>query len=300
MTNNHEQKLLTRRDVLKLAGVGLSGLVLRPMSALASGEFGETGADNAAAMLYDATKCVGCRACERACKEWNDLPPESEPPSDTTGYTWTLIKQYQEGSIESFRKYQCMHCLYPGCVSVCLVGALVKLENGPVVYDSYKCIGCRYCMMACPFGIPKYEWDKPLPLVSKCTFCADRLEKGLIPACAEACPVGALTFGTRKQMLKEAQDRIEQDPDRYIDHIYGEAEAGGTSVLFLSAVPFEELGFPTDLGSQPVAAWSETAMIATPGVVVGALVTLSSIYHFTKRRAKLESEAHGAPKVKEE
>jgi formate dehydrogenase iron-sulfur subunit len=283
MTNNHKRNVFTRRDTLKLIGLGVSGLVLRPISALASDELDEMDAGDAAAMLFDATICVGCRDCEAACKAWNDLPPEPEHPSDTTAYTWTLIKQYQEGAVESFRKYQCMHCLHPACVSVCPVGALVKLENGPVVYDDYKCIGCRYCMMACPFGIPKFEWDKSLSFISKCTFCADRLEDGLVPACAAACPVGALVFGTRNQMLEKARNRIEQNPGQYINHIYGEAEAGGTSILFLSAVPFDKLGFPT-LDSQPISAWGETAMRAVPGVILGVLATLAGIYRATKQR----------------
>jgi formate dehydrogenase iron-sulfur subunit len=234
-------------------------------------------------MLYDATLCVGCRACEAACKEWNNLPPEPDPVSDTTAHTWTLIKQYQESSIESFLKYQCMHCLEPGCVSVCTVGALSKTAEGPVVYDASKCIGCRYCQYACPFGVPKFEWENPLGLVGKCNFCADRLADGLIPACAEACPVGALTFGTRKQILKEARERIEQHPDRYVTHIYGETEAGGTSVLFLSAVPFERLGFPT-LGSTPVSHASAMLANATPVLFASATAVFSGVYWLTKRR----------------
>lgn len=287
MINDHEQGLLTRRDVLKLAGVGVGGLLLRSAPALASDE---VAAENAAAMLYDATRCVGCRACETACKEWNKLPPEPEPPSDLTAHTWTLIKQYQEGPIVSFRKYQCMHCLHPGCVSVCTVGALRKTEQGPVVYDASKCIGCRYCQYGCPFGVPKFEWEKALGLIGKCTFCADRLAQGLMPACAEACPVGALTFGTRKQMLEEARDRIARHPDRYVDHIYGETEAGGTSVLFLSAVPFDKLGFP-DLGPEPVAEASVTVMNATPTIITLAVVLLSGLYWFLNRAGMGKEEA---------
>ncbi|MEA3338401.1 MAG: hydrogenase 2 operon protein HybA [Chloroflexota bacterium] len=283
MTNDHGQKpshTLTRRELLKLAGVGAGGLLLRPELAYASGE---VDAENAAAMLYDATKCVGCRACEVACREWNDLPPEAEFPSDTTAHTWTLIKQYQGESSESFRKYQCMHCLDPACVSVCTVGALSKTEDGPVVYDTSKCIGCRYCQYACPFGVPKFEWENPLGLIGKCTFCADRLTDGLIPACAEACPAGALTFGTREQVLKEAKKRIEQNPERYIDHVYGEMEGGGTSVLFLSDIPFEELGLPT-LGSAPVTHASVMVANATPVTFATAAAVFSGIYWLTKRR----------------
>jgi len=176
-----------------------------------------------------------------------------------------------------------MHCLHPACVSVCTVGALSKTEEGPVVYDTSKCIGCRYCQYACPFGVPKFEWENPLGLIGKCTFCADRLADGLIPACAEACPAGALTFGTRKQMLQEARKRIEQNPDRYIDHIYGETEGGGTSILFLSDIPFEELGFPT-LGSAPVTHASVMVANATPVTFATAAAVFSGIYWLTKRR----------------
>ena len=273
---------LTRRDVLKLAGVGAGGLLLQPASALASGEVDP---DNGAAMLYDATMCVGCRSCEAACKEWNDLPPEPEPVSDTTAHTWTLIKQYQDESVQAFRKYQCMHCLHPGCVSVCTVGALTKSDQGPVVYNVNKCIGCRYCQYACPFGVPKFEWEQALGLIGKCTFCADRLADGLIPACAAACPVGALSFGTRSEMLDEARSRISQHPDRYFDHIYGETEAGGTSILFLSPVSFEKLGFPA-LGSDAVAGASEAIARGTPVIAITAAAVFSGIYWLTKRQGK--------------
>jgi formate dehydrogenase iron-sulfur subunit len=283
MTNDHKRELLTRRDVLKLAGVGASGLLLRPDTAYASGG---VDAENRVAMLYDATRCVGCRTCEAACKECNYLPPEPEPPSDLTARTWTLVKQYREGSAESFCKYQCMHCEHPACVSVCPVQALHKLERGPVVYDSEKCIGCRYCMAACPFHIPKIDWDKTLPVIAKCTFCADRTVGGRMPACAEACPVGALTFGTRKEVLEEARSRIAQHPDRYINHIYGETEAGGTSWLYISSVPFVKLGFP-EFDSEPVPQLSENvAIYGTPSMLAGVAALLGGVYWVTRRRTE--------------
>jgi formate dehydrogenase iron-sulfur subunit len=297
MTNDYEPKLLTRRDVLKLGGVSASGLVLRPISALASGEASGAVANYTVAVLYDATMCVGCRACEAACKEWNKLPPEPEPPSGLTPYTWTLIKQYREGPVESFRKYQCMHCEHPACVSACPVQALYKLEKGPVVYDSKKCIGCRYCMVACPFHVPRIDWNKALPVITKCTFCADRIADGLMPACVDACPVGALTFGTREQILKEARARIKQHPDRYIDHIYGETEAGGTSWMYISSIPFEKLGFP-ELESEPVPELSENvAIYGTPSMLVGVAALLGGVYWVTQRRteqmAKSDVEGKG-------
>ncbi len=206
-----KRNLLSRRDWLKLVGAaGAGALALgAPETTFASGA-GDTA--NAAAMLLDATRCVGCKACEVACKEWNDLPPENEPPTDTTAYTWTLIKQYQEGIMQSFRKVQCLHCLHPACVSVCTVGALRKTEKGPVVYDAGKCIGCRYCVVACPYGSRSFNWKDPRKapnlaelentyptrmrgVVEKCTFCDERLARGEQPACVEACDNDEMVFG---------------------------------------------------------------------------------------------------------
>jgi formate dehydrogenase iron-sulfur subunit len=287
VTNDHERKTVTRREVLKLAGAGASTLLLRVDSAHA---MDEVVADDAAAVLYDATRCVGCRACEEACKAWNKLPPDAEPPSDLTANNFTLIKQVQKGSVESFRKYQCMHCLHPACVSACPVQALQKSKDGPVVYDARKCIGCRYCMVACPFHIPRIDWSDPLPVIAKCTFCADRVADGQIPACAEACPVEALTFGTREQVLEEARSRIKQYPDRYIDHIYGETEAGGTSWMYVSSVPFSELGLP-ELGSEPIPALSDNvAIYGTPSMLFGVAALLGGIYWATSRRAEGKQE----------
>jgi len=215
-------------------------------------------------VLYDATKCIGCRACQVACKQWNEcracqvackqwneLPAEKttnsgtyENPPRMSAYTFTKINftevEYNGEFKWVFNKQQCMHCQEPGCAEACIVGALVKTEEGPVTYDDGKCIGCRYCMVACPFGIPTFEWDKPLPWIRKCTFCADRQAAGLKPACVTTCPTGALKFGERDELIVEAQRRIAEHPDRYVNHIYGAQEVGGTSWLYLSPVPFEE------------------------------------------------------------
>lgn len=260
-------------------------------------------------VLVDLNRCMGCRACQVACKAWNDNPGEvtlclgcyDNPPS-LSADTWSIIQfdeQEEGGRLHwVFTKRQCMHCEHASCVSACPVSALQKLENGAVVYDGKRCIGCRYCMMACPFRVPKFEWDTPLPFIRKCTFCADRQAEGLEPACVKACPTDALTFGERAELVAEAHRRIAARPDKYVNHVYGEHEIGGTSWMYLSPVPFEALRFPT-LDTRPAAAWSEAAMIATPGVIVGAVALLSGVHWLTKRRMRLESEASSAPRGEE-
>jgi formate dehydrogenase iron-sulfur subunit len=247
--------------------------------------------DNGMAMLYDSTKCIGCRACQNACKEWNRNPPEAG--ADLSADTWTLIQVAKpEGSDEwAFLKRQCMHCLHPACVSACPVGALQQTEQGAVVYDPDRCIGCRYCMVACPFGVPKLEWEETLPYIRKCTFCVDRLKDGLEPACAAACPVGALVFGERESLVAEAENRIRSNPDKYVNHIYGKEELGGTSMLYLSHIPFEELGLPT-LGSEPVTRLSEVvATYGTPSVALSVATLLGGLYYwFTRREKSIEAE----------
>jgi len=293
----HTPLLLSRREALKVVGSGLAALLLQPGSAFAEGG---TASRNNVAMLYDATKCVGCRACEAACNACNTLPPHDhgEHACDLTPYDWTVIKQYSEGGVMSFRKFQCMHCEHPACVSVCPVQALHKLENGPVVYEPERCIGCRYCMVACPFHVPRIDWSEPLPVISKCNFCADRLTLGLIPACAEACPVGALTFGTREEILREAHARIEQDPDLYNGSVYGEEEVGGTAWMYLASVPFEALGFPeldccpVPKTSEAVATYGTPAALLVVGGLLGGVHWMSKNWSIVpKEDSKIEEEA---------
>jgi len=225
--------------------------------------------------LVDLTRCIGCRKCEQACNEVNKLPPPDRSFEDLTALdrkrrpdekTFTVVNRYYSGMIDerdqlipTFIKLQCMHCQDPACASACIVGALSKQENGAVNYDVTKCIGCRYCMVACPFEIPAYEYHDPItPRVMKCTFCYERVaNEGKLPGCAEICPVEAITFGRRDTLLKVARDRIEENPGRYVDHIYGEHEAGGTSWMYLSAQPFEKLGFVT-LPDHPMPRLAET------------------------------------------
>jgi Fe-S-cluster-containing dehydrogenase component len=225
--------------------------------------------------LVDITRCVGCRKCEEACNAYNKLPDPDKSFTDFTVFNttrrmdadaFTVVNRYftgevdeQERQVPTFVKIQCMHCQDPACVSACITGALSKKENGTVHYDVTKCIGCRYCMVACPFEVPAYEYDEPLtPRVRKCTFCFERIEKeGGKPACAEACPVEAITFGKRKTLLELAHARLDNDPSRYVDHVFGETEVGGTSWLYISGDPFEQLGFPV-MPTKPVPKLAET------------------------------------------
>lgn len=220
-------------------------------------------ADQVLGVLVDIPNCIGCRKCEFACKQnaGFECPPieafDDKSEFDTQrrpGPTdYTVVNRFENPNDPDrpvFVKANCLHCNDPACVSACLVGALQKQDNGAVTYDAWKCMGCRYCMVACPFQIPAYEYDNALtPQVRKCTFCFERVAKeGDIPACVKICPQDCLTFGKRGELLQQAHDRIAAHPDKYVDHVYGEHEAGGTSWLYLSSVPFEELGF-VKLGS---------------------------------------------------
>ncbi|ADU61806.1 MAG: 4Fe-4S dicluster domain-containing protein [Pseudodesulfovibrio sp.] len=259
--------------------------------------------------LVDLTRCVGCRKCEQACSEVNSLPALAVRFDDLTILdikrrpehdSFTVINRHYSGRLDdndkpvpTYVKVQCMHCQDPACVSACITGALTKKENGTVHYDVDKCIGCRYCMAACPFEIPAYEYHEPItPRVRKCTFCYERIEKeGGKPGCASICPVEAITFGKRSQLLTLAHTRIDSDPARYVDHVYGESEVGGTSWLYVSGVDFEKVGFQK-LPSQPMPKITETiqhslfSYLWSPLVLFGVL---GGIMRLTSRKSDKEA-----------
>ena len=261
-------------------------------------------------ILFDAHLCTGCRGCQVACKQWNDL--EATETTNTGSYqnpprlssrTWLVMrfKELEDGDKVKFvfGRHACMHCEHPGCASACPLQALHKTKEGPVLYRADRCFGCRYCMLACPFEIPTFEWDQNEfqgPWIKKCTMCADRLSVGREPACVQACPAKALKYGQRDDLLAYAEDRIQKHPETYVQHVYGKTEAGGTSLLYISHVPFEDLGLPTNLGDKPIARLAEDAMFATPIAAAGLAASLTGFYWIVKRRQKMAQKSGTAPK----
>jgi formate dehydrogenase iron-sulfur subunit len=287
---------LSRRDLLKGVGTGVAALAAATAigtgtkSAQAAGSVSE----DAYGLLIDLTRCTGCESCTFACKEANDRPHANRVPIqlDTDAYTFVDKRSVENsvGSVETHHiKRQCMHCLHPACVSACTVGALRKTAEGPVVYDSEKCIGCRYCQYACPFGVPTYEWENPLGLIHKCEMCATRLEEGELPACVSSCPNGALRFGKRNELMVQAKARVKSNPGRYVNQIYGEHEAGGTSVLYLSPIPFGLLGFP-ELGDESIAHYAEAVMGQTPIIALTVASVVTALHLFMQRRQMVHGE----------
>ncbi|MEZ5359735.1 MAG: 4Fe-4S dicluster domain-containing protein [Candidatus Zixiibacteriota bacterium] len=247
------------------------------------------------AILTDVTKCIGCLDCVGACKKEHNLEvdyPRSFHRSDgLSSKNWTSI--LQKGDDRFIRK-QCRHCIDPACVSACPVGALIKTPEGAVIYDGSKCIGCRYCMIACPYGIPRYDWDSAVPYIRKCTMCHERLQNGQQPACTEACPTGATIFGERDELLAEAKRRIAENPGKYIDHVFGEKEVGGTSVLYISDIDLGFLTYPVKHTKTSLPETTSAAMHAVPPAFVGMGAVMGGLYWFCKRRERLRQENNEA------
>ena len=258
-----------RRDFLKTLGAigastaAISGVTPKKVEAK-SGPILNT---ERKGVLVDTTVCIGCRKCEWACKGAHDIEQgdfesyqnnevlnDMRRPDPTN---LTIVNRYNDEGLRNI-KLQCMHCDYPACVSACIVGAISKTENGSVIWDTDMCIGCRYCMVACPFQIPTFEYEKALdPKIVKCDFCIDRTNEGKIPACVNICPVEALTYGTREELITEARRRIKNNPDKYYNHIFGEHEVGGTSWLYLADKNLAGPVFPK-LGDNPAPGVSES------------------------------------------
>jgi Fe-S-cluster-containing dehydrogenase component len=289
---------VNRRDFIKIAGVtGCSLLGVNSAHAKAADKDIEF-----SAMLIDTTLCEGCRSCEEACYEKNRLPKPDVPFDeesvfeeirDTSPEAYTVLNRYpnpKDPENPIFVRRQCMHCNQPACASACLVRALEKKREGPVIYNKERCMGCRYCMISCPFDVPKFEYDSPLPYIKKCVFCYDRQIEGKVPACAYACPTEATLFGPRRKLLEIARERIYKNPDRYVHHIYGEHEVGGTSVMYLSAVPFEQIGFRTDLGTTPYPEHTSGFLYGVPLVFVLWPSFLLALNYFSKHNGE---KGHG-------
>ena len=248
-------------------------------------------------VLYDSTRCVGCQGCESVCAEEHGLPepaPDDVPVSGAVRKAnenrRTVINVYNTSKGEVYVKNQCLHCNQPACDSACLTRAMSKTKEGPVIWNGEKCMGCRYCMVFCPFDVPKFEYHSSNPKIVKCNMCYDRVIEGKLPACVEACPAEALTFGTRRELIAEAHRRIINDPGLYYNKIYGESEAGGTGFLYLSPVPFEELGFNTTVQNRPYPELTKGFLYSVPSIFVLWPAVLLGIHKSVKNNNLEEEE----------
>ena len=243
------------------------------------------------AILVDVTRCTGCERCAVACAEANQrdiVAAETDRATTRDGLSanrWCTVVKAAEGR---FARKSCMHCLDPSCVSACLVGSLQKTTDGPVVYDPDKCIGCRYCMLACPFHVPRYEWSRVAPLMRKCDLCAERLRRGERPACVEACPHDVLSFGPRDELLEQAHRLVRDTPGRYLPHVWGETELGGTSVLYVSDVDLAALGWPSAT-APAIPALTEPVIEKTPALGGAVLMGVWGLSAIIERRQRLMS-----------
>ena len=320
--------MTNRRDFLKGFLAGGTALAAASVAEPACARESHERPPEALGLLYDATLCIGCKACVAACKEANHNPAEFstedhlwDTPLDTSGYTFNLIKMYRSGTMEvkdqeengySFMKVSCMHCADPSCVSACPVSAMTKNpENGIVGYDPDRCIGCRYCVAACPFGIPKYQYDSPTGKIGKCELCRHRYKDGHYSACAEVCPTGATLYGKTSDLLAEAKRRLalkagartvyprgklggvdqsyEAPVANYLQHVYGEREYGGTQVLKIAGVDFQKTGMP-DLPPHAAAALSETIQHTLYGNMILPFAVLGAMTWAAKRNVVAEDE----------
>jgi formate dehydrogenase beta subunit len=300
---------ISRRGFLKVIGAtggalaGAGGATARASTPAAA----DQGGVEFNGMLIDTTLCIGCRACEAACNEANELPEPKvsfdseavfQEVRDTTPDAFTVVNRFpneKKPDEPTFVRKQCMHCNQPGCATACLTKAMEKTKEGPVIYNKDRCMGCRYCMIACPFDVPKFPYDSNLPFVQKCTFCAERQKRGEQPACAEACPTGATLFGKKRDLLETARARIYAEPDKYVHQIYGEREVGGTGWLYLLPAQPEKYGLRTNLGTTPYSELTAGFLYGVPLVFVLWPSLLFGLNHMIKSptEGEKEIESHG-------
>jgi len=291
---------ISRRGFIK--GVAAGSLVAGTAKAGGTEHF--TGHPGTMGLLHDTTLCVGCRSCEHACAEVNDNPTPEKPVGDMSMFgerrrnddeLYTVVNRYRkaEGTKPAvYRKHQCMHCQEPCCASVCFVKAFTKTPEGPVLYDPDVCVGCRYCVFACPYYALAYEYEDPAaPRVVRCTMCYDRIKEGKNPACADACPTGAIVFGERAELIEVARERMRKYPGRYVNHIFGEHEYGGTSWLTLAGIPFRELDLPEDVTHDPLPNLTTGFLSLAPLVAAIFPGLLAGIHAFTKSRDRHAADA---------
>jgi len=313
---------MKRRDFLKTAAAGGLAVAASAHPVLARGP--RERSKDAVGLLYDSTVCTGCKACVSACKQYNEMPHSSSSPQDplwdnpldTDSKTYNIIKLYKDGTGaakdkeqdgHAYIKRQCMHCVDPACVSACPVSALQKRQaDGVVIYDKGACIGCRYCQVACPFNVPKFEFEKTFPQIRKCQLCSHRLEKKEIPACAEFCPTGATVFGKVEDLMAEAKKRLQYKPGSsqvypvervggkvttervvtpYQPKVYGEKDGGGTQALYLAGIPFEKLGLPA-LEERSDAQRSETIQHTIYKGMIAPIVLLGGLIYVVHKNTK--------------
>lgn len=308
---------INRRRFLAASLAGGTAVTLAPTrKALGAATF--EGYPDGMGVLVDLTRCIGCRSCEAACNKEQQLPAPSESFDDPSVFDrtfhggtqkrrpdenhYTVVNRYEPEAQEEpvYRKVQCNHCNEPACLTSCFVNAYTKTSEGAVVYNSKVCVGCRNCMIACPFNIPAYSYSSVTnPMIKKCIFCHEtRLKNGKPPACVEICPQEALTFGYRKDLLKIARDRIKMHPGSYVDHIYGEKEVGGTAWMYLSSVPFDQVGFNTTLQKEPIINNVKDFLSMVP-MVLAIWPALFSGFHLLSSRKGNHGEDHEHPEQEE-
>jgi len=284
---------MKRRNFLKVVGTaGVASTAAAAVAATGAAAPEEPRDDTEfVGVLVDTTRCIGCRACEKACsEEHGNFVPDIENDEalaqerSTSERQWTVVNRYETDKGEVFVKKQCMHCWQPACAAACLTNAMYKTKEGPVIWRSEKCMGCRYCMISCPFDIPKFEYDSWNPRLQKCSMCDERIDRGLKPACVEACPTDALMFGPKRELIEVARVRIYNHPTRYVRKIYGEHEIGGTGWLYLAEVPFEQLGFRTDLGMTPYPEYTRDFLYGVPVVLFGLPALLFGLSLLAERQ----------------